>query len=286
MKENTKTVKQLFVLIQRADKLSTKELLIYSYLVWQRRYDKPTTLYQLRKEFGFRPGKINEHVARLQELKLVGDDLTALEPQAGWFNVRAGAEWWDRLQYTPVGWPKKGQSWITLATHAKRKSGIDNKLVARQLGCTSRSVRNAGMTLRAKEQKIDELVAVKEGKLATEDFGRPWLESKLRGWCDEYAWSKYFPRHCQKIQDALKGYPSSQVEKLWREVVSKLEYCKLIEHFICNFGGCWRLITNSSTQVPTLSYIENGLLRQAENLTEFARTHDSYVLWEPIPYKG
>lgn len=282
----TRTVKQLFLLIQKSDKLAFKELLLYSYLVWQRRYEKPTTLYLLRKEFGFRPGKIKEWIEHLKELGLVSDELIALEPPAGWFNVRAGAEWWDRLQYTPVGWPKKGQSWITLATHAKRKSGIDNKLAARQLGCTTRSVRNADMTLRAKEQKIEDMVAVKEVNLATDDFGKPWLEAKFRDWGGDYVWNEYFPQHCQKIQDALKGYPSSQVEKVWREVVANLDDCELIEHFICNFGRCWKLITNSSNQVPTLSYARNGLLRQAENLVTYAGMHNKYLLWEPIPYKG
>ena len=67
--QETQTAKQLFVLIQKADKLTTK-LLIYSYLVWQRRYGKPTTLYLLRKDFGFRPGKIKEWIAHLKELGL------------------------------------------------------------------------------------------------------------------------------------------------------------------------------------------------------------------------
>jgi len=290
MENNKNTIKQLFVLVQKTTKLTTKELLIYSYLVWQRRYDKPTTPYLLRKEFGFRPGKIKEWVARLKGLGLVNETLEALEPPAGWFGARPGAEWWDRLQYTPVGWPRKGQSWITIATHAKRKSGIDDKLVAKQLGCTARSVRNAGLTLRAKEQKVDEMVAVKDVKPLVEDFGKPWLEIKLRQWyrTGDYQWymdDEWFSIRCQKIQDALKGYPSAKVEKLWRTILNKMDGYDHFEHFMCNFGGCWRLIINASNQVPTFSFVETGLLRQADNLVEYARTHSNYLLWEPFPYK-
>jgi hypothetical protein len=286
----TKTVKQLFLLIQRSDKLAFKELLIYSYLVWRRRYGKPTTLHLLRKEFGFRPGKIEAWVARLQELGLVGDDLTALEPPAGWFNARAGSEWWDRLQYTPVGWPKKGQSWITLATFVKRKAGVSNTQVARQLGCTPSSVRNAVMTLRAKEQKVDEMVVFKEAvKPLADDFGKPWLEAKFRGWYRNGGYQWYleddsFTRHCLKIQEALKGYPSAKVENLWRVILSKMAEYDHFEHFICNFGICWKLIINASNQVPTFSFVETGLLRQADNLVEYARTHSNYLLWEPFAY--
>ena len=93
------------------------------------------------------------------------------------------------------------------------------------------------------------------------------------------------PSHCRKIQDSLRIYPSAQVEKLWSELVRRLDDPELVEWLVCKFIGCWRLITGSSNQVPTLSYVQNGLLRQAENLAEYSRTHNNYVLWEPIPYK-
>jgi hypothetical protein len=289
MKE-TKTVKQLFVLIPKADKLSTKELLIYSYLIWQRRYEKPTTRYLLRKEFGFRPGTIKEAVGHLLELELISENLEALEPPTGFFNPKAGIEWWDRLQYTPVGWPKKGQSWITLATHAKHKCGIDNNLIARQMGCTTRSVRNASMTLRAKEQKVEEMILLKEVKPGSENFGKPWLEAKFRSWYrnGNYEWyipDEWFTKHCQRIQDALIDYPSAQVEALWRCILDKMDEYDHFEHFVCQFRVCWKLITNSSNQMPTFSYVRTGLLRQAENLAIFARTHSNYLHWEPVPYK-
>ena len=57
----------------------------------------------------------------------------------------------------------------------QKKAGATNTLVARQSGCTPRSVRNAGLTLRAKEQQVDDMIVFKDEKPVNE-------ESDDRGW--------------------------------------------------------------------------------------------------------
>ena len=69
-----------------------------------------------------------------------------------------------------------------------QEKGRDEQHASRPaIGMHARSIRNAGLTLRAKEQRVDDMIVFKDEKDAkpvNEDFGKPWLELKLREWCD------------------------------------------------------------------------------------------------------